>query len=232
MGGRASRSQSWPVSGTQTTPEEYRMVKARSSGVASSAAKMRSPSFSRSSSSTATTGWPAGRLASCDLFDGELDGVETNRLFAGGNAPGFHGAPQLPLGWPCYLLTPAVPAAWAACRSAEDGQALPACRHRFCPIGGQEFCPPMATKLPHQAARPSMTPRRSARATHFAAHAGGFSRLGQPQLQLRVLMITAPSGAQRAPSGMRRCRGADCRQTSRVANGCWALDREQACQRR
>lgn len=64
MGGRASRSQSWPVSGTQTTPEEYRMVKARSSGVASSAAKMRSPSFSRSSSSTATTGWPAGQLRS------------------------------------------------------------------------------------------------------------------------------------------------------------------------
>ena len=46
-------------------------MNATSSGVASSAAKIRSPSFSRSSSSTTTTG-----LAGGDVGDGSLDRVE------------------------------------------------------------------------------------------------------------------------------------------------------------
>src|SRR4249920_275927 len=49
--------------GTQITPLECRMVKAISSGVALEAAKMMSPSFSRSSSSTTITAPPAAMSA-------------------------------------------------------------------------------------------------------------------------------------------------------------------------
>ena len=52
-----------PGIGTQMTPLEWRMVKAISSGVAFAAAKMMSPSFSRSSSSTTTTALPAAMSA-------------------------------------------------------------------------------------------------------------------------------------------------------------------------
>ena len=58
-GGRSSRSASSSVSGAQTYPEVYRTMNASSSGVACSAAKIRSPSFSRSSSSTTMTALPA-----------------------------------------------------------------------------------------------------------------------------------------------------------------------------
>ncbi len=63
IGGSASRSQSAPVSGTQSTPLVQRTKKPISSGVASSAAMTRSPSFSRSASSTTTTGRPAATSA-------------------------------------------------------------------------------------------------------------------------------------------------------------------------
>ena len=49
--------------GTQITPLECRIVNAISSGVALAAAKMMSPSFSRSSSSTTTTALPAAMSA-------------------------------------------------------------------------------------------------------------------------------------------------------------------------
>ena len=52
-----------PGIGTQITPLECRIVKAISSGVALEAAKMMSPSFSRSSSSTTTTALPAAMSA-------------------------------------------------------------------------------------------------------------------------------------------------------------------------
>ncbi len=48
-----------PGIGTQITPLEWRIVNAISSGVALLAAKIRSPSFSRVSSSTTTTALPA-----------------------------------------------------------------------------------------------------------------------------------------------------------------------------
>ena len=52
-----------PGIGTQITPLLCRIVKAISSGVARDAAKIRSPSFSRSSSSTTTTALPAAMSA-------------------------------------------------------------------------------------------------------------------------------------------------------------------------
>ena len=59
IGGSPSRSQSAAVSGAHSTPLVCRTMKPISSAVAHSAAMMRSPSFSRSSSSTTTTGRPA-----------------------------------------------------------------------------------------------------------------------------------------------------------------------------
>ena len=59
IGGRSSRSNSGPGSGTQMTPEVCRIMNATCSAVALPAAKMRSPSFSLSSSSTTTTLRPA-----------------------------------------------------------------------------------------------------------------------------------------------------------------------------
>ena len=53
--GRRNSSQRSPVSGATTTPEVWRMMNASFSGVTYCAAMMRSPSFSRSSSSTSTT---------------------------------------------------------------------------------------------------------------------------------------------------------------------------------
>ena len=63
IGGSPSRSQSPASSGTQSTPLVQRTMKPTTSGVASSAATIRSPSFSRSSSSTTTTGRPAATAA-------------------------------------------------------------------------------------------------------------------------------------------------------------------------
>ena len=63
ISGISSRSSMAAGIGTQMTPLLWRMVKAISSGVALDAAKMRSPSFSRSSSSTTTTALPAAMSA-------------------------------------------------------------------------------------------------------------------------------------------------------------------------
>jgi hypothetical protein len=63
ISGIPSRSRVSAVIGAQITPEEYRMVNAISSGVDLLAAKTRSPSFSRCSSSTTTTAFPAAMSA-------------------------------------------------------------------------------------------------------------------------------------------------------------------------
>ncbi len=63
MSGMSSSSRRSPVSGAQMTPEVWRTKKAIFSGVADSAAMMRSPSFSRSSSSTTTTISPRAMAA-------------------------------------------------------------------------------------------------------------------------------------------------------------------------
>ncbi len=57
--GSRSRSSSSPSMGAQIRPRHSLIMKATISGVAFSAARTRSPSFSRSSSSTTTTGRPA-----------------------------------------------------------------------------------------------------------------------------------------------------------------------------
>src|SRR5262245_31824368 len=59
MGGSSSRSASASVIGAQMNPDVCRTMKVSNSVVAFSAAKMRSPSFSRFSSSTTTTARPA-----------------------------------------------------------------------------------------------------------------------------------------------------------------------------
>ncbi len=63
ISGISSRSSMSAGIGTQITPLECRIVNAISSGVALEAAKMMSPSFSRSSSSTTTTALPAAMSA-------------------------------------------------------------------------------------------------------------------------------------------------------------------------
>ena len=63
IGGSSNRSASASVSGAQMNPEVWRTMKAISSGVARSAAKIRSPSFSRSASSTTTTARPTATSA-------------------------------------------------------------------------------------------------------------------------------------------------------------------------
>jgi hypothetical protein len=59
INGMFSRSRVSPSSATQTNPLVHRIMNPISSGVALPAAKIRSPSFSRSSSSTTTTARPA-----------------------------------------------------------------------------------------------------------------------------------------------------------------------------
>ena len=61
--GSSSRSSSSPSMGAQIRPRHSLIMKATISGVAFSAAMTRSPSFSRSSSSTTTTGRPAAMSA-------------------------------------------------------------------------------------------------------------------------------------------------------------------------
>ena len=76
IGGRSSRSQSGAGQRRRRSrPEEYRTVNATSSGVASSAAKIRSPSFSRSSSSTTTTARPAAISATANSMVSKPAGV-------------------------------------------------------------------------------------------------------------------------------------------------------------
>ena len=69
IGGSARRSSSSPVIATQMTPLPRRTVAPMSSSVAASAAKMMSPSFSRSASSTTSTGRPSA-IASIALSMG------------------------------------------------------------------------------------------------------------------------------------------------------------------
>src|SRR5215212_1763850 len=63
INGRSSSSMRSPVIGTQINPEVCLRKNAMASGVANSAAMMRSPSFSRSSSSTTTTISPRATAA-------------------------------------------------------------------------------------------------------------------------------------------------------------------------
>ena len=63
ISGSWSRSSSSPSIGTQITPLVCLIVNASSAGVALLAAKMMSPSFSRSASSTTTTARPAAMSA-------------------------------------------------------------------------------------------------------------------------------------------------------------------------
>src|SRR5687768_15780243 len=84
--GRSSCSQRSAVSGMQMTPEVWRRKNAIASGVANSAAMMRSPSFSRSSSSTTTTISPRPMAATA------------SSIFASGTSP------SLPLQEPLDVL--------------------------------------------------------------------------------------------------------------------------------
>jgi len=72
ISGISSRSSMSAGIGTQITPLECRIVKAISSGVALEAAKMMSPSFSRSSSSTTTTALPAAMSAMARSMESNL----------------------------------------------------------------------------------------------------------------------------------------------------------------
>ncbi len=63
IGERSSASQRSSVSARQIRPRPSRAMKLIASGVTVSAARTRSPSFSRSSSSTTTTNFPARRSA-------------------------------------------------------------------------------------------------------------------------------------------------------------------------
>jgi hypothetical protein len=68
MGGRCSRSaRSLPI-GAQMIPLVWRIMKAMRSAVAGAAAMMRSPSFSRSVSSTTTTSSPARMAATASAM--------------------------------------------------------------------------------------------------------------------------------------------------------------------
>src|SRR6266480_2559462 len=81
IGGSSSRSQSSLASGAQTNPDVCRTMNASSSGVASSAAKIRSPSFSRSASSTTTTGRPAAMSATaCSMVPNGFSATAAHQL--------------------------------------------------------------------------------------------------------------------------------------------------------
>ena len=76
--GRSSRASCCSSIGTQMMPLVWRIMNATASGVAYSAAMMRSPSFSRSSSSTMTTMRPArssARISSTELTAGGPSGA-------------------------------------------------------------------------------------------------------------------------------------------------------------
>ena len=63
ISGRRSSSSRWPSTGMQITPLVWRIMNAIASGVMASAAMMRSPSFSRSASSTTMTSSPRAMAA-------------------------------------------------------------------------------------------------------------------------------------------------------------------------
>ena len=98
IGGSSSRSRPSASIGTQMTPTVWRTMKPTSSGVALAAAKMRSPSFSRSSSSTTTTGRPAAIAAIAPL-----DRVEDVRPCSGQGCDGVRGHERSPSSFSTYL---------------------------------------------------------------------------------------------------------------------------------
>ena len=92
IGDRCSRRASSPVSGAQTMPQQLRMMNAIFSGVQSEAATMRSPSFSRSSSSVTTTISPRANasiawVTGCDISLPQSDGGAPSRKSFGVTAP-------------------------------------------------------------------------------------------------------------------------------------------------
>jgi hypothetical protein len=76
IGSRRSRFASSCDSGAQTMPQVCRMMKAIFSGVQSEAATMRSPSFSRSSSSVTTTISPWAKASTASVT---VSGISASR---------------------------------------------------------------------------------------------------------------------------------------------------------
>ncbi len=74
MSGRRSSSSRAPSTGMQITPLVWRIMNAIASGVIDSAAMMRSPSFSRSASSTTITSSP--RLTAAMAFSISVKGID------------------------------------------------------------------------------------------------------------------------------------------------------------
>jgi hypothetical protein len=73
INGMSSSSRRSPVSGVQMTPEVWRTKNVMFSGVAASAAMIRSPSFSRSSSSTTTMISPRAMAATASGMVAKAD---------------------------------------------------------------------------------------------------------------------------------------------------------------
>jgi hypothetical protein len=87
MGGSSMARARSAVIGAHTTPEEWRMMKPIHSAVTVAAGMMRSPSFSRSSSSTTMIGRPARRAA-----------MAWSMVFRAVGVSGVSGA-EVPAGW-------------------------------------------------------------------------------------------------------------------------------------
>mmetsp|Transcript_1090 Transcript_1090/g.2554 ORF Transcript_1090/g.2554 Transcript_1090/m.2554 type:complete len:233 (-) Transcript_1090:317-1015(-) len=128
MSGISSRSRSAPRMPTHTTPLVWRTMKASASGVARSAARIRSPSFSRSSSSRTTTLSPRATAASAAemvLKPGLL-----------GSSPATGGSPC-----PAVALTPAASASHTAAAAAAGGdfpgRLIPVLRGLSCASAGE-----------------------------------------------------------------------------------------------
>ena len=89
MSGRLSLSAVASGTETHTKPEECRIMKCMLSWVILSAAPMRSPSFSRSSSSRTTTNFPAATSASASGMDAN-PGVGSSGSRSAPSASGCH----------------------------------------------------------------------------------------------------------------------------------------------
>mmetsp|Transcript_15645 Transcript_15645/g.56193 ORF Transcript_15645/g.56193 Transcript_15645/m.56193 type:complete len:546 (+) Transcript_15645:353-1990(+) len=90
MSGRFSRSAVSSSTATQSSPEVCLIMKAIDSAVMASAAPMRSPSFSRSSSSRTTTNLPAATSSSADAMVAK-PGVGTSpSIWSGSRTSGCH----------------------------------------------------------------------------------------------------------------------------------------------
>ena len=108
MGGSSRASQRSPVRARQTRPRPSRAMKLIASGVTFSAARTRSPSFSRSSSSTTTTRRPAWSSSTALSIEANGDGVliPANSLTGKLRAQGGRGWRDFP-----------APVAWRPARS-------------------------------------------------------------------------------------------------------------------